>query len=309
MKLLIPIECLDKYGARDPIPLQCCYCNNTFYRPKNLVCRGIKGTKSVNYCSTQCAYNGKKKPIRTAKCKRCDKEFVINKGCQKQIYCSQQCASLSHPPLTEQQRINHSEAAKKTWERRRRINIDISSQDRYSFKSYCTQIKYGICLICQKTFAYKKGTHKKYCSDQCRKIIHSNRCKSTLGMCKNNNHHAGWYESPIAGKVWLESSWEVRCAKILDKQNIPWVRPKNSFEWIDENSISHKYYPDFFLLEKNLYLDPKNPHRQKIDAFKIAYVKEHHKINLLILGRKDIEENSFLALIGYSKVEAHVISQ
>lgn len=116
-------------------------------------------------------------------------------------------------------------------------------------------------------------------------------------MCKNNNRHAGWYESPIAGRVWLESSWEVKCAQVLDKHGIDWRRPKESFEWFDVEGKRHLYHPDFYLPDTDLYLDPKNPHRQQMDAFKIDDVRSRHPIKLLILSRDEIEEQRLLELI------------
>lgn len=116
-------------------------------------------------------------------------------------------------------------------------------------------------------------------------------------MGRNNNSRAAWYESPIAGRVWLESSWERQCAEILDKHAIPWERPKQRFAWIDPKGASHHYYPDFYLPRHDVYLDPKNPWQLKKDEFKLAAVRANHPITLLILDRKAIEEDVLLALL------------
>ena len=60
-------------------------------------------------------------------------------------------------------------------------------------------------------------------------------------------------------EILLESSWEHEIAKWLDQLGIIWIRPK-PIKWFDTTTNRIRlYYPDFYLPEKNLYLDPKNP--------------------------------------------------
>ena len=59
MKLLISSTELHTFKARQSVPLECEVCSDTFYKPKNLVLRGLKGTRSVSVCDkkkcrTQC---------------------------------------------------------------------------------------------------------------------------------------------------------------------------------------------------------------------------------------------------------------
>jgi hypothetical protein len=55
-----------------------------------------------------------------------------------------------------------------------------------------------------------------------------------------------WYESKIAGKVFLQSSWEVKLAEILDSKNIKWKKNWDSFSY-NFKGKNHKYIPDFYL--------------------------------------------------------------
>lgn len=71
--------------------------------------------------------------------------------------------------------------------------------------------------------------------------------------------------------VKLDSSWEEILAKRLDDLDISWIRPEST-QWIDKNGVKHNYFPDFYLTEYNLYLDPKN---------KIAYNTQIEKIECL----------------------------
>lgn len=56
----------------------------------------------------------------------------------------------------------------------------------------------------------------------------------------------------------LDSSWEEALAVRLDQLSINWTRPL-PVPWTDDDGNSHRYFPDFYLPEFDLYLDPKNP--------------------------------------------------
>lgn len=73
--------------------------------------------------------------------------------------------------------------------------------------------------------------------------------------------------------VLLDSSWEEALAIRLDELNIQWIRP-DSVNWVDNNGKSHNYFPDFYLVDYDLYLDPKNDQVYKISTEKIAKVLE-----------------------------------
>jgi hypothetical protein len=81
--------------------------------------------------------------------------------------------------------------------------------------------------------------------------------------------------------VMLDSTWELELAQRLDEQNIRWERPK-PIRWSDSEGILHNYFPDFFLPDYNLYLDPKNPHAYNVQKKKIDQLKKQ-LTNLVIL--------------------------
>lgn len=73
----------------------------------------------------------------------------------------------------------------------------------------------------------------------------------------------------------MDSSYEVLTAKILDDNNIKWIRPK-PLSWFDDNKKEHHYFPDFYLIDYDLYLDPKNDwciidQKEKLDKLSIQY--------------------------------------
>ena len=53
----------------------------------------------------------------------------------------------------------------------------------------------------------------------------------------------------------LQSTYESRLATILDELNIKWIRP--TFLRYNIDGKSKRYWPDFLLVDVNIYLDPK----------------------------------------------------
>lgn len=66
-----------------------------------------------------------------------------------------------------------------------------------------------------------------------------------------------WYESSIAGKVFLDSSYELRYAQYLDSQDINWLKNNKKFPYYDEEGKMRNYIPDFFLIDYNEYIEIK----------------------------------------------------
>jgi hypothetical protein len=69
--------------------------------------------------------------------------------------------------------------------------------------------------------------------------------------------------------VKLDSAWEEVLAKRLDELDINWVRP-GAIKWIDSKGVIRNYFPDFYLTEYDVYLDPKNPYAIKAQQEKIS---------------------------------------
>jgi DNA-binding Lrp family transcriptional regulator len=84
--------------------------------------------------------------------------------------------------------------------------------------------------------------------------------------------------------VCLQSSYEKRTADVLNELGIRWIRPKY-LKYGDK-----KYFPDFYLVDKDLYLDPKNDYLAKIDAEKIKKVCEQNLVTVLILTKDKINK-------------------
>jgi len=150
--------------------------------------------------------------------------------------------------------------------------------------------KIRVCTICG-------GEHTrsgKTCSPVCYSKALSNNAKAS-GLGGNKNTRAyGWYESPSAGRVWLESSYEYRVAKELDDNNVVWTRPKYLHYSI--GGKNKKYFPDFYLVEYNVYLDPKNDYLIVQDTPKIIQVIKENNVQVLILDKSQLKWETIKAL-------------
>jgi hypothetical protein len=65
-----------------------------------------------------------------------------------------------------------------------------------------------------------------------------------------------WYNSPIAGEIYLRSTYELEYAKWLDYNKIKWKQNLIKFPYHWEGIIRF-YYPDFFLIDENVYVEIK----------------------------------------------------
>jgi hypothetical protein len=83
----------------------------------------------------------------------------------------------------------------------------------------------------------------------------------------------------------LQSSYELECSVILDKMGIKWNRPK-ALKYGNRN-----YFADFYLPEYDVYLDPKNNYKAKLDAEKIASVIAENGVKLFVLLKEQITED------------------
>lgn len=95
------------------------------------------------------------------------------------------------------------------------------------------------------------------------------------------------YFNPTENKiVTLESSWEVRVADRLGELSIQWTRPK-PLPWVDKCGVRHLYFPDFYLPDYDLYLDPKNEfvmglHEEKMAAVSLLVNIEYGHVDKIV---------------------------
>ena len=81
----------------------------------------------------------------------------------------------------------------------------------------------------------------------------------------------------------LKGNWELKIAKLLDENNIKWTNKIEPFPYFWNNSW-HLYFPDFYLVDLDIYIEVKGFERER-DRIKWKSVNK----KLIILKEKEIE--------------------
>jgi len=190
------------------------------------------------------------------------------------------------------------------------MNINRSMGDNIKSKISCSLKKYNEnelnnkitkyeshpkkCKQCGGNISYD-NRNRSFCSDECRYIRRRYVAINLSNLGGNKNRNGLWYESNIAGKVYLESSYELLVAQELDKNKILWCRPK--YLQYNINGVEKKYYPDFYLMDYDIYLDPKNFFLIEKDTIKIELVVKQKNVRILILNKNQLSWNVIKELI------------
>ena len=92
-----------------------------------------------------------------------------------------------------------------------------------------------------------------------------------------------WYESHIAGEVYLDSTFEKRFAVVLDKLNEAWQRNKQKFLY-NYSGKEHFYTPDFVInetfIEVKGYVTGRDLAKWKCFPHRLVIVREADIIDL-----------------------------
>lgn len=196
-------------------------------------------------------------------CKCCNTFFSVTYKLfhsKSNHYCSLSCAAKinnAKRTLTEESKRKISNSLKKNNRTPERIQYYKNLQ-----KPSYTKIYFKLCKCGIRFVAKTNGAVNCY---ECRTSI---RIKNGI-----RSKHI------IRHNINLDSSWEVVVADFLDNQGIKWDRPKIPIQYYLNNKLK-RYYPDFYLPDYNVYLDPKNPYRLKQDQQKLEQVVL--KINLIV---------------------------
>ena len=223
-------------------------------------------------------------PFVCKKCKRLGDEKIICQFCKKEFvakireerkFCSKSCsASFSNIDrvISDGQKEKISVHLKAYY----KANPDKPRTRRALCNNKC-KIHYYNCKNCNKVFirANAKGNLSKLtCSKECAIYLSVGNRKY-----QNGSRKPVYYFNKNENKeVLLDSSWEVKTAEHLDKLNIKWIRPK-FLKWVDDKNKTRYYFPDFYLVDYDLYLDPKNPYCMNRDIAKMKYFE--NKIHIV----------------------------
>jgi hypothetical protein len=125
-------------------------------------------------------------------------------------------------------------------------------------------------------------------TDEHKKILSDFAIKNNLGGVRQSRKIK--YKNKLLG-----STYEYKLAVDLDKNNIKWDTCKR-FRYIDPNGKDRTYTPDIYLIEYDIYLDPKNdylinninPRLKFKDSEKIKLVESQNNIKIFILNKDQL---------------------
>jgi hypothetical protein len=275
-----------------PFTKNCKHCNNEF-----AILRASQ--RNAQFCKFEC-YNLHKQekrlgPTKSTTCLNCGS--ALKKHQFK--YCSKSCSAIKNNSLRGPKSLSTRQKTSEKMQGRKRSQSAI-------IKSILTKGQRILhldpnrhCLVCNNDTGSRK---RKLCSSSCRAQYASFKSR-TNPRCGGQKHtHRSIIENIVGEYFIAESSYEVKVAELLNELNVMWIRPK--FVWyVDHDNKKRRYYPDFFLPEYNLYLDPKNDYLIKTDIIKIKLASEQNKITVIILGKDDLSADTIKKLVGYQGIE------
>jgi hypothetical protein len=309
--LLIDKETFVNSKWNDNIPFKCKQCNKIQTRKKYNILGSVRRKKQRNkesknttaiFCSSKCGklytYPSTTRTIFCTTCKKSVRKCL--NAIRQHNFCSHTCSAT----FSNKERNKNGYSGKLSPEKEKQKLLKLQKyaaiRKQTILNEYNKQPK--LCKGgCGTIIKFIHRHKRKYCG-KCLHLVRVNIGKTYLCINKNHYHKTGYYTSPFAGKVWLESSWEFKVAQSLDENKIKWIRP-SPIPWVNNLGIDKKYYPDFYLTDYNTYLDPKNNFCQQTDAEKIQKVKKLISQKLLILNKNELSWESIKQLIEAEPVE------
>lgn len=219
--------------------------------------------------------------MKTFICPYCNKEITVEKS-QNIANHKRWCKCNPKRKIYEQhlKNLHESFRGKKAW------NNGLTTETCESIRSGRQKIheryKSGQLIHPFKGKHHTEKTKKKM-SESALKSEHQRICKETLPyICVDGTI------------VNLDSSYERKLAKILDDNFIKWIRPK-PLKWFSFDGKQHNYFPDFYLIDYDLYLDPKNEYCFRVQTEKIKYISEHYS-NVYFLHEQNLSKEFIMSL-------------
>lgn len=227
----------------------------------------IKNIKDKSkYICNEC--RAKKSIVQT--CQECSKEFksLIK---ENRKFCSKRCSAIynNRPRIGVAKSPEVCESISQGM--KRYIAATPHRKRRESIQQKRCKIHYKTCTGCNNIFIAanaKKNLDRKTCCEKC-SIEASVRTRTYQNGLRKSTRYFNQFQNK---EVLLDSSWEVTVAKALDSARIQWLRP-TPLKWYDSANKMHLYYPDFYLPEIDVYLDPKNPYCMDQDREKMEFFK------------------------------------
>ena len=127
--------------------------------------------------------------------------------------------------------------------------------------------------------------------------------REKLSLIAKANKYGGYRENAGRSKKFkvidsfgnlttIQSTYELRCSIILNELNIKWIRPKA----LRYDGVK-RYFPDFYLVDYDIYLDPKNDYLITLDKEKIEKVISQNNVRVVVIPNKSITQEYITSII------------
>ena len=167
--------------------------------------------------------------------------------------------------------------------------------------------------------------HKKSGEAQKKQWLDGKRCGHKCSeatkqkMSKAAIEHSYWehrsrepiiYESKVAGKLNLDSYWELYVAQRLDLLNVKWYRPKVYLEYYTKDNKLRYYCPDFYVEDYNCFIEVKSPYilQRQNENGKIDYLKANYNF-IIWLESEDTCKNFSLTKKDYNGDKPSILEE
>lgn len=227
--------------------------------------------KICNHLINNCNYKK-----HTSRCDGIYRRFKKRINCK---YCN-----LDFSNLSTSQRANHTRWCKQNpkenkYTRRKTI---VSEKTKEKLRNVVLDAhKRGVYSDAQQKMRENPSFKGQHHTEEVKKIIQKKALESKHRRLRK-------YTILYKG-ILMDSGWEVELAKRLDSLNIKWIRPE-PIPWRDKNNIVRNYFPDFYLPDYDIYIDPKNPIAYKSQIEKIKALHEQYNNIIILTNLKLIQE-------------------
>jgi hypothetical protein len=242
------------------------------------------------------------------KCEKCNKEIINLYGSGR--FCSQKCAR-SYSTHKNRKNIN------------KKISETLSKKIENGEKIGCCE-KTRIdpinkkCQICGSVFK----SHNKTCSKKCGNKLSGKTNTGTTHIIKDTSKMGGPREGGGRSKIFEYTSHlgesmklnkdEIEVAKVLDKLKLKWKRNWKGFRYTTQDGKLRKYYPDFYVENKDIYIEYKGfvtekmihkmNESQKVNNFKLLIIySDDERYKNMGLSLSEIKKDNKLLLNGLYK--------
>lgn len=237
------------------------------------------------FCSYKCFaewsklnHPNRKKEKRV--CVNCLKDFDCTAGSKKK-FCGNSCAATFNNKIRDKQIYENVSLLNKNAYKNGKLSGLVKGRKK------CKLVE-KTCPVCKNTYYIKPWENnagmKKFCSKICSQKRPGQGGYRTGSV---RNYKSGWHISPIAGKVWLDSSYEFVVAEYMDEKQYKWIKNRKGFPYVKVNGKPANYFPDFHIEDLDLWVETKG-YMTKDDVEKIKYFP----YKIVLIGKKIIYDKT-----------------